>query len=119
MKHWLFPIILMCLVIGVIVCAPAGNEFVNAKSEEGSNPAAYSPTPSAGTDWACPIAPGVWYPGEGALSEKPVRYYRVRCFPGCHKGSVHGMYPDEPLNMTPIFPTSTVPGIGKAFQKKD
>ncbi|MFB0506037.1 MAG: hypothetical protein ACETWT_04850 [Thermodesulfobacteriota bacterium] len=54
-----------------------------------------------------PIAPGVWYPGD-PLPEKPMRYYRVRCFPGCHRGSSHGKYPNEPLNMRPIFPTSTI-----------
>ena len=54
-----------------------------------------------------PIAPGVWYPGE-PLPEKPMRYYRVRCWPGCHRGSSHGMYPDKPLNMKPIFPTQTI-----------
>ena len=56
-----------------------------------------------------PIAPGVWYPGDGALPEKPIRYYRARCWPGCHSGSPHGKYPNRPLNMKPIFPTSTVP----------
>ena len=60
--------------------------------------------------WRYPIAPGVWYPGDGALREKPVRYYRARCWPGCHHGSPHGLYPEEPLGMTPIYPTSTVPG---------
>jgi hypothetical protein len=54
-----------------------------------------------------PIAPGVWYPGE-PLPEKPMRYYRVRCWPGCHRGSSYGMYPDVPLNMKPIFPTRTI-----------
>jgi len=54
-----------------------------------------------------PIAPGVWYPGE-PLPEKPMRYYRVRCWPGCHHGSSYGKYPDEPLNMKPIFPTRTI-----------
>ncbi len=54
-----------------------------------------------------PIAPGVWYPGD-PLPEKPIRYYRVRCFPGCHRGSSYGKYPNEPLNMDPIFPTRTI-----------
>lgn len=57
--------------------------------------------------WAYPIAPGVWYPGD-PLPEKPMRYYRVRCWPGCHRGSSHGMYPEKPLNMKPIFPTGTI-----------
>ncbi|NIQ39958.1 MAG: hypothetical protein GTN81_15435 [Proteobacteria bacterium] len=54
-----------------------------------------------------PIAPGIWYPGD-PLPEKPMRYYRVRCWPGCHRGSSHGMYPESPLNMDPIFRTSTI-----------
>jgi hypothetical protein len=54
-----------------------------------------------------PIAPGVWYPGD-PLPENPIRYYRVRCWPGCHRGSSFGQYPHEPLNMRPIFPTSTL-----------
>jgi hypothetical protein len=61
------------------------------------------------TSCGYPIAPGVWYPGDGALPENPVRYYRIRCWPGCHSGSTHGKYPDRPLNMNPIFPTSTIP----------
>jgi hypothetical protein len=59
-------------------------------------------------EWVYPIAPGVWYPGQ-PMPEKPIRYYRVRCWPGCHSGSPHGKYPNKPLNMRPIFPTSTVP----------
>ncbi len=59
------------------------------------------------TDRVYPIAPGVWYPGD-PLPEKAIRYYRVRCWPGCHRGSSHGKYPNVPLNMKPIFPTSTI-----------
>ena len=54
-----------------------------------------------------PIAPGVWYPGQ-PMPEKPVRYYRVRCWPGCHSGSDYGKYPDRPLNMKPIYQTSAL-----------
>jgi hypothetical protein len=68
---------------------------------------AEAPTVSAGTPRVYPIAPGVWYPGD-PLPEKPIRYYRVRCFPGCHRGSSYGKYPHEPLNMRPLFPTSTI-----------
>ncbi len=60
-------------------------------------------------DWEIPIAPGVWYPGSGPLPDKPMRYYRVRCFPGCHTGSKYGAFPDTPLKGDrPIFPTSTI-----------
>ena len=60
------------------------------------------------TERVYPVAPGVWYPGQ-PMPEKPMRYYRVRCWPGCHSGSPYGKYPNKPLNMNPIFPTSTVP----------
>jgi hypothetical protein len=42
------------------------------------------------------------------MPEKPMRYYRVRCWPGCHTGSSYGKYPDKPLKDRPIFPTSTI-----------
>jgi len=42
-------------------------------------PAAESQTP-----WQYPIAAGVWYPGDGPLPEHAFKYYRVRCWPGCH-----------------------------------
>jgi hypothetical protein len=34
--------------------------------------------------WQYPIAPGIWYPGDGLLPAHPFKYYRVRCWPGCH-----------------------------------
>lgn len=81
-----------------------------------SDKSAATPTTTSETTHMYPIAPGVWYPGCGELPEKPVRYYRVRCWPGCHRGSSHGKYPDIPLNMNPIFSTSTmdlIPETGK------
>jgi hypothetical protein len=58
--------------------------------------------------WEYPVAAGVWYPTDGALPEKPMRYYRVRCWPGCHSGSTLGKYPDKTLKDKPIWPTSTI-----------
>ena len=55
-----------------------------------------------------PIAPGVWYPTDGPIPEKPIRYYRVRCWPGCHSGSDYGKYPQKSLSMKPIFRTSAL-----------
>jgi hypothetical protein len=69
-----------------------------------------APLPSAEaekTERVYPIAPGVWYPGQ-PMPDKPIRYYRVRCWPGCHSGSDYGKYPDRPLNMKPIYQTSTL-----------
>jgi hypothetical protein len=74
--------------------------------EDASEPIAATKV-SGDPGWAYPIAPGVWYPGD-PVPEKAMRYYRVRCWPGCHRGSSHGMYPDRPLNMKPIFPTQTI-----------
>jgi hypothetical protein len=112
MKHFLFPVILIAVAVTVSVFAPGGGEYVVAKDEVAADQAV---TPKAGTDWPCPIAPGVWYPTDGPIPEKPMRYYRVRCWPGCHKGVPQGKYPDKPLNMDPIFPTSTVPGHPAAY----
>lgn len=64
--------------------------------------------------WEIPIAAGVWYPQSGPLPEKPMRYYRVRCWPGCHSGSQLGKYPKRLLaEDEPIFSTSTADGSWK------
>lgn len=69
--------------------------------------------------WECPIAAGVWYPTDGAVPENPVRYYRIRCWPGCHTGSSLGKYPDKPLHDKPIWPTSTLNGHSDASSVKE
>ena len=94
------------LVLGAVLIGVTGSMVIS-----GSQPAhTQSGSPIfVKTTQTYPIAPGVWYPQNGAIPDKPVRYYRARCFPGCHKGSKHGLYPDELLNMRPIFPTSTFP----------
>jgi hypothetical protein len=79
-------------------------------------PTTASATSSGDRKREYPIAPGIWYPQDGALPERPVRYYRVRCWPGCHSGSPHGKYPNRTLRAGPIFPTSTVPASGSAAE---
>ena len=72
------------------------------------------------TSWEIPIAAGVWYPTDGPVPDTPMRYYRVRCWPGCHTGSSYGKYPKKALNDKPIFPTSAasahpvVPAVGES-----
>jgi hypothetical protein len=113
MKGFFAFVALVCLVI-----SSGDLTRIDAKSVPPQAVLPSQPTASSTGDAAAPaqmtpvypIAPGLWYPGDGALREKPMRYYRVRCWPGCHRGSAHGMYPEEPLDMTPIYPTSTVPG---------
>ena len=54
-----------------------------------------------------PIAPGIWYPGD-PLPEESFRYYRIRCWPGCHHNSQYGKYPDKPAADKPTTaPTKT------------
>lgn len=71
------------------------------------SPLASSSTASKETERVYPIAPGVWYPGQ-PMPEKPMRYYRVRCWPGCHTGSDFGKYPNKSLNMKPLHQTSAL-----------
>ncbi|MCG6909377.1 MAG: hypothetical protein LJE94_04545 [Deltaproteobacteria bacterium] len=76
---------------------------------------------AGGVTWEVPIAAGVWYPGDGEIPEKPMRYYRARCWPGCHVGSSqYGMFPNTSLsNDRPIFPTSTIDRVADGSLKKD
>jgi hypothetical protein len=69
--------------------------------------------------WEVPIAPGIYYPSDGSVPDHPVRYYRVRCWPGCHTGSSLGKYPNKALKDTPIFPTSTIDGHTGNINKPD
>jgi len=63
-------------------------------------------------DWEIPLTAGVYYPHKGETPQIKMRYYRVRCWPGCHVGSDKGMYPDYPLvRDKPIFPTSTINNV--------
>jgi len=82
-----------------------GSNTQGAKGSE-TNAAA----PSQQVTWEVPIAAGIYYPSDGPVPDKPMRYYRVRCWPGCHTGSSLGKYPDKALNDKPIFPTSTIDG---------
>ena len=80
----------------------------NTQGAKGSEPGAAAPAEQV--TWEVPIAAGIYYPSDGPVPDKPVRYYRVRCWPGCHTGSSLGKYPTKELGDKPIFPTSTVDG---------
>jgi hypothetical protein len=66
-----------------------------------------------------PIAPGVWYPTDGPIPEHPIRYYRVRCWPGCHSGSDYGKYPEKSLSMKPIHRTSALRDQAGTYMSSD
>lgn len=101
----------------LLIIAFVGIVTVLGSPAQTSDTSTVTPMATSEASHRYPIAPGVWYPGCGELPEKPVRYYRVRCWPGCHHGSSHGQYPDIPLNMDPIFPTSTMDRIPETGNK--
>jgi hypothetical protein len=113
MKYFLVIVASLFILISLGCAMQTGSDAAAPSAQETEKSYATAPKPAdapatSTTARVYPIAPGVWYPGQGPLPEKPVRYYRARCWPGCHHGSSHGMYPDKPLNMEPIFPTSTI-----------
>lgn len=111
-----FVIILSCVSLVTIAgLFPAlGSNTMGARGAE---------TSAAGSlekvTWEVPIAAGIYYPSDGPVPDSPVRYYRVRCWPGCHTGSSLGKYPDKALGDKPIFPTSTVDGHSGMARSKE
>jgi len=105
MKNTIILVSCVSLVVFSGLLPVMGSNTQGAK-EAGSDAAA----PSQQVTWEVPIAAGIYYPSDGSLPDKPMRYYRVRCWPGCHTGSSLGKYPAKALNDKPIFPTSTIDG---------
>ena len=101
MKYFIiiFSFVLLFLFAGLL---PVGDDVYAGASDAVKDMQDSNEKPS----WEIPIAAGVWYPTDGEIPDHPMRYYRVRCWPGCHTGSSYGKYPDKVLNDTPIFPTS-------------
>jgi hypothetical protein len=89
----------------------------NTQGARGSEPNAAGSL--AKVTWEVPIAAGIYYPSDGPVPDSPVRYYRVRCWPGCHTGSSLGKYPEKALSDKPIFPTSTVDAHSGAATSKE
>lgn len=97
------------LVLAALLLLFAGIMTVSlAAPEKAKEDGATAATTDGQPDWEIPVAAGVWYPTDGPVPEKPMRYYRARCWPGCHTGSSYGKYPKKALQDHPIWPTSTV-----------
>jgi hypothetical protein len=73
--------------------SPTADGTAPAAQTPGATPVAASEAPrqdgssrpgGQSTAGQYPIAPGIWYPGDGPLPEHLFKYYRVRCWPGCH-----------------------------------
>jgi len=105
MKYFIILVSCMFLLVFAGLLPVMGSHTEGLKrSEENAG------TSSQKITWEVPIAPGIYYPSDGPVPDHPVRYYRVRCWPGCHTGSSLGKYPNKALKDTPIFPTSTIDG---------
>ncbi|MDY0094373.1 MAG: hypothetical protein RBT80_16895 [Candidatus Vecturithrix sp.] len=110
MKNVVMFISVMFLVVALGAIAQTQENAGSSTSDPDTVQAAATPSPAPAdpevskTPRVYPIAAGVWYPGD-PLPEKPFRYYRVRCWPGCHHNSEYGKYPDRPGNATPAQST--------------
>lgn len=100
-------VIVLVIAVGAIAQTQEKTDSVTPEPETVQTAATPSPVaPEASkTPRVYPIAAGVWYPGE-PLPEKPFRYYRIRCWPGCHHNSEYGKYEDLPENGTPAHKSS-------------
>ncbi len=110
MKQFLMFVVVMSLVIAVGAVAQTNEKSKTPKDKSEAKPATVEPTatpaPEASkTPRVYPIAAGLWYPGQ-PLPEKPFRYYRIRCWPGCHS---YGKYADPPKAKKPESESQTAP----------
>lgn len=100
-RIYIFLLILsLVFALGAVAQKQDNSNSSKEKSEISSvaHKAESSPHPeSSKVPRVYPIAAGVWYPGQ-PLPEKAFRYYRIRCWPGCHHDSPYGKYPDEPTS---------------------
>lgn len=101
MKHFVILFLLVSYVVVAGILPGVGISQANS-NKSGIDPQQSNEKPS----WEIPIAAGIYYPSDGPVPDHPMRYYRVRCWPGCHTGSNYGKYPDKALKDKPIFPTS-------------
>ena len=96
------------LVVLLVVCFSVVNTWSGSEMAKQASPdmaKAHQDT----VDWEIPLTAGIYYPHKGMEPQPKMRYYRVRCWPGCHVGSDKGMYPEYPLvDDKPIYPTSTI-----------
>jgi hypothetical protein len=114
MKNIIILISCVTLVVFAGLLPVMGSNTLGAK---GTEPDAAAPAEQV--TWEVPIAAGIYYPSDGPVPDNPMRYYRVRCWPGCHTGSSLGKYPTKALDDKPIFPTSTIDGHSGTASSKE
>jgi len=96
MKHFLILLAVMFLIVAVGVVAQTSDKSSSSKDDDNTQATSAQPTATPETATKVPrkypIAAGVWYPGD-PLPKKPSRYYRIRCWPGCH---TYGEWANKP-----------------------
>ena len=85
------------------------NETISSQHQETERSTLVVPLEKPSADY--PIAAGIHYPWNEEQEEISVRYYRVRCWPGCHSGSSIGLYPDKKLDHLPVYMTSHIDNL--------
>jgi hypothetical protein len=80
---WVIVFIMILFLFTGCAAIPKGEEGARAPAAEAVDQPA-TQVAAQEPPWQYPIAPGVWYPGDGPLPAHPFKYYRVRCWPGCH-----------------------------------
>ena len=96
------------LIVLLVACVSVVNTFSASEMAKPEAPDMAKAHEDA-VDWEIPLTAGVYYPHKCEEPQPKMRYYRVRCWPGCHVGSDKGMYPEYPLvDDKPIFQTSTI-----------
>ena len=108
MKYIIILISCVFLIVFAGSLSVIGSNTQGQKSS-GSDAAA----PSDQVTWEVPIAAGIYYPSDGPVPNKLVRYYRVRCWPGCHTGSTLGNHGFNNLFGPDTYELRWMPG--KAF----
>ena len=117
MKYLLSIVILIFLIIisGLMITgcskSPAvlGTETISSHYQETERSTLVVTLERPSTNY--PIAAGIYYPWNEEQAEVSVRYYRARCWPGCHSGSSLGLYPDKKLDYLPIYMTSHIDNL--------
>jgi hypothetical protein len=80
--RYLFPALLVAILFIAACAAPASR--TDSAAQSGNELKVEKVSTTSDQPWRYPIAAGVWYPGDGPVSDDTFNYYHVRCWPGCH-----------------------------------
>ncbi len=82
MSRYLIPVLLVAVLLIAACATPAPRP--GSEAQKSNEPKVEKVSKTSDLPWRYPIAAGVWYPGDGPLSDDTYIYYHIRCWPGCH-----------------------------------